>query len=228
MVLKRSLQAGVTLIEMLIVVAIIAVVSTVLMFNYSDFSTNVSVRNLSQEIALAVRKAQTYATSVRAIDGTNLISSSAFPGYGIVFTSQPAPTVLSSIVPTNHRFVLFADIADGLIADRMYGADTAAERCGEPTSSQNECIETFEITTADQIVAICGDATRAYVSHTTTPCTGSTPTGDTVSISFRRPSPDAYILYNGQPSTYAQLVLRSPKGLTRSVVVWNTGQVSVQ
>jgi prepilin-type N-terminal cleavage/methylation domain-containing protein len=220
MAIKR-LQAGVTLIEMLIVVAIIAVVSSVIMFNYSDFSSNVSVRNLSQEIALAVRKAQTYATSVRPIEGTNSVSSASFPGYGIVFTTDNPTVAVSSIIPTWSRFVLFADIADAGGSDRVYGADTVAEQCGTPTSSQNECIETFDIASADRIVAICDDS---VVSSDIAGCQ----TTGTASISFRRPSPDAYILYNGQPTPYVQIVLESAKKLRRSIVVWNTGQISVQ
>lgn len=226
MVLKKSLQAGVTLIEMLIVVAIIAVVSAVLMFNYSDFSTNVSLRNLSQEMALAIRKTQTYATSVRAIDGTDFVSSSSFPGYGIAFSVADAQTTPSPIHPSSKRFVLFADISDGLtLSDHQYGADVISNRCGTPSSSSNECIETFDISTADKIVAICGEP-RVYDAEIES-CTGTSPT-DNVSITFRRPSPDAYILYNGQPSSYAQIVIQSPKDLKRQIIVWNTGQITTQ
>lgn len=220
MVLKKSTQAGVTLIEMLIVVAIIAVVSAVLMFNYSDFSTNVSVRNLSQEVALAIRKAQTYATSVRPIEGTNFISSAAFPGYGIVFSTD-APT-LATVTPTEKRFVLFANIEDGLGSEDVYGADTTNNTCGAPSSGSNECIEAFTISTADKVVAICGGTAGAYTD--TAQCTAL----GTATITFRRPSPDARIIYNGSPADYAQIVLESAKGLTRAVVVWNTGQISVQ
>lgn len=219
-----SSQAGVTLIEMLVVVAIIAVISSVIMFNYSDFSTNVSVRNLSQEVALSIRKAQTYATSVRSVDGTSIQDSSAYAGYGISFSTND--TASDPYLPTSKQFVLFVDIPAG-DADTQGAYSSQMATCGAPTSSINECVESFGISTADKIVAICGGDVSGYVSNPsdpTSPCSGT----GTVDISFKRPSPDARILYNGQPSAYAQIILQSAKGLRRGITVWNTGQIGVQ
>lgn len=227
MAIRNNLQAGVTLIEMLVVVAIIAVVSSVIMFNYSDFSSNVSVRNLSQEVALAARKAQTYATSVRSVDGTNIVDSSAYAGYGISFSTNDTQT--DPYLPTSKRFMLFVDIPDGSNTDRGTYSQTAGQACGTPTSSYNECIESFGITTSDKVLAICGGQDVASYSSNVSTCTST----GSVDISFKRPSPDAKIIYtpqNGIPiqSAYAQIVLESAKGLKRGITVWNTGQISVQ
>lgn len=221
-------QAGVTLIEMLVVVAIIAVVSSVMMFNYSDFSTNVSVRTLSQEVALSIRKAQTYATSVRSVDGTNIQDSSAYAGYGISFSTNDTAT--DPYLPTSKQFVLFVDIP-GSDSDTpgTYGSQMAT--CGTPTSSGNECVEAFGISTADKVVAICGgDAT--YVSNPSDPTAPCNSKGS-VDISFKRPSPDAKITYTSASgvsvqSAYAQIILESAKGVRRGITVWNTGQIGVQ
>lgn len=218
-----SAQAGVTLIEMLVVVAIIAIVSSVIMFNYSDFSSNVSVRNLSQEIALAVRKSQTYATSVRSIDGTNITDSSAFGGYGISFSTSE--TVTSPNLPGYKRFVLFVEVPPfGQDPDGLYYQN--GEVCGSP-NTQQECAEVFSINTADKVVAICADPAS------TTILTDCTTTGS-VDISFRRPSPDARIKYRSEAGVldenvgHVLIVLESAKGLKRGITVWNTGQISVQ
>ncbi len=230
MAIKTS-QRGVTLIEMLIVVAIIAIITTVLMFNYSDFSSNVSVRNLSQEVALSIRKAQTYATSVRSIEGTDIVTSKAFDGYGISFNTTETAT--GELFPTNKRFVLFADIPIGsrdtdATTVGVYSQDSEGT-CGSPNSYANECIESFTINSADKIVAICGGSLTYSSDPTQTDC----PTDSAVDITFTRPSPNARIRYN-QPSIgwvespYAKIILRSAKGLQRSVTVWNTGQISVQ
>jgi len=225
---RRTTQAGVTLIEMLVVVAIIAVISSVIMFNYSDFSSNVSVRNLSQEIALAIRKGQTYATSVRSVDGTSIEDSSAYAGYGVSFSTNETAT--DPYLATSRRFVLFVDIPEGGGSGAYAGtySQTSGQACGDPTSSSNECIESFSITTADKIVAICGGDVEGYSSEPAT-CTGT----GAVDISFKRPSPDARIVYTDENgvttrSTYAQIILESAKGLKRGITVWNTGQISVQ
>jgi|GEM_PF-1026114 len=217
-------QAGVTLIEMIVVVAIIGVVSAVLLFNYSDFSTNVSVRNLSQEIALSVRKAQTYATSVRPIDGTQLQSSSTFPGYGISFSTDTSTS--NKILASNKQFVLFADIPIGDKVDARYGPDYD-QTCGAPSNASNECIETFGITSSDRIVAICTGTDGSY-STVSVPLPKDCKGSGTVNITFKRPSPDATIMYNNTRADYVQIVVQSAKGLQRGILVWNTGQVSVQ
>lgn len=105
----------------------------------------------------------------------------------------------------------------------MYGADTLNNTCGSPSSTMNECIETFTISTSDKIVAICGGDAASYVPEISE-CSGL----GTMAISFNRPSPDARIVYNGQSVAYAQIILESAKGLKRGIVVWNTGQIGVQ
>ncbi len=256
--ITKSLQAGVTLIEMLVVVGIIALVSSVLIFNYSDFSTNVSVRNLSQEIALAVRKAQTYATSVRPIEGLNGISSRTFPAFGVSFNISDIPLSPSVATPNSHQFILFADtFVDS--RDQDAGHYEHTDRCGAPAPG-DECLESFTFNTADKITSICGSSDGSRPS-----CYSSA----IVDITYRRPSPDAIICMtgitpassgtsipggggrnelvknesvplDGQPSgrpgvrfescsvSHVVVNLESAKGLKRSVTIWNTGQISVQ
>jgi prepilin-type N-terminal cleavage/methylation domain-containing protein len=208
----RSKQSGVTLIELIVVISIVALISSVLMFNYSDFSTNVSLRGLSQEVALAIRKAQTYATSVHSA-GTG-----SYPAYGISFSVQDPG---GSYEPSKKQFELFADIpiAPDPLPNKMYDTDGD---CGNPVSGA-ECIEEFSITSGDSIVGIETDVT------------GLVKTGS-VTITFRRPTPDAIICYSAlgphdpcipQSISYVKLLLQSAKGATRMVTVWNTGQISV-
>lgn len=215
--LNRARQSGVTLIELIVVMAIFTLISSVLLFNYSDFSTNVSIRNLSQDIALTVRKVQTYATSVHSITN-NTMDTRDFPSYGISFSLDETS---GAFEPNKKRFVIFADIPDvpGGLPDKQYDSDGT---CGSP-AVDSECLESFSITNSDSIVEICTDAT------------GCVSLGS-VDITFRRPVPDAIICYkqsfNDECQTssisYVDLVLRSAKGLTRKVSVWNTGQISVK
>jgi prepilin-type N-terminal cleavage/methylation domain-containing protein len=195
---------GFTLVEIIVVVFIFAVVSSILLFRYSDFSTNVSVRNLSQEVALSIRKAQTLATSVRGGNPRDVFNATR--GYG-VYVSVPPSTAL--IGGGDSSFVIFRDDnGDGRYNQR-------SESCGRVTSN-NECLERFTITTGDRISQICVDDN----------C--SSPSG--VVIYFRRPSPDAKIYFENSPTqlrSYADITLVSRKGLRKTVRVWNTGQIGV-
>lgn len=224
MAIKSHLQAGVTLIEMIVVVAIIAAVSSVIIFNYSDFSTNVSVRNLAQEVALSIRKAQTYATSARPIEGLSGVDSGSFPGYGISFATGDTVTPPDQMTPGPRQFILFAETRGG--NENSYDKGM---QCGNPVDG-DECLESFGITTADRITSICGSPNTSRANCYT---------NAQVDITFRRPSPDAVIcmsaLGGGSLPTfescsvpYVVINLESAKGLKRAVMVWTTGQISVQ
>ncbi len=212
MVLKNIQQAGLTLIEMLVVVAIFAIVASVLFFNFSDFNTNISVRNLSQEVALMVRKAQTYATGVHNLDGL-ATSSDVYPAYGMSFSAQTGGAAFSA---NAKQFILFADTTDGSGATNRYYNNGGS--CGNPTPG-NECVEAFSITTGDKVTSLCTD--QGCASDTT------------VNIVFRRPSPDAEIciVSNGVCTarvSFLKIVIQSAGGMERAIVIWNTGQISVQ
>ncbi len=227
---KHSLQQGVTIIEMLVVVAIIAMVSGVIIFNYSDFSTNVSIRNLTQEVALSIRKAQTYATSVRPIEGLVGVSSREFAGYGASF-SVARDVGSDQYLADAKKFILFADIplVFGESPNGAYDQEINGV-CDAPLASM-ECIETFGINTADRIVGICSDDVTPYDSGSMIDCSDK----GSVDITFLRPNPDAHIRYHNEATnetienaSYAKIVFESAKGLRRSVTVWNTGQISVR
>ncbi|MCC7436777.1 prepilin-type N-terminal cleavage/methylation domain-containing protein [Candidatus Nomurabacteria bacterium] len=214
MVNTKNKQSGITLVELMVVVAIFSVVSSVLLFKYSDFSTNVSLRNLSQDIALSIRKSQTFATSVRNANGPG---DSSYPAYGIVFSLE---SQIDPYLPTPKRFISFADfIPSGQSApNKIYDSNGT---CGSPQEGA-ECVEAITINSGDSIVEIETDVSGIVSS-------GS------VHITFRRPSPDAIICYipSGQSScvgqaSYAKIKIRSAKGLTKVISVWNTGQINVE
>jgi type II secretory pathway pseudopilin PulG len=202
------------MIELIVVLGIVALVSTVIVFNYSKFRTTVTLRGLSQEVALAIRKAQTYATSVRSIDGAG-ISTASFPSYGIAFSADN-PIAGDSTVPGRTRFILFADIPESGTVDGMYNDGGS---CGSP-SEGDECVEAFNITSTDRIVRLCTD--------------GGCQTSGEIDVLFDRPAPDARLCVidggacaSDYPS-YLEVVIQSLEGSERSITVWNTGQISVE
>lgn len=236
MELKKTLQLqqGVTLIEMLVVIAIFGIIASILLFNYGDFNNNISVRTLSQEMGLAVRKAQTYATSVRKDTAAGLQDGPTV--YGIAFSVRPPATDgTASAGPHNKQFVLFRDsaIEGTLLTNGSY--DISAEGCGSETS---ECKEVFSITSNDSIEKICYSDTQTTTAER---CFDKDTAYSQVTILFRRPSPDALFCFVSAPSATSsscdtsikgissvRIELSSLKGIKKSVLIWNTGQISVQ
>lgn len=217
---KTFFKRGVTLIEMIVVIGIFGLVSSVLMFNYSDFSNNVSIRNLSQDIALNLRKAQTYATSVQSLP--NGASTTDFPSYGISFSPN---TTVGTTTAYAKQVVFFADIPTGspLASNKKYDYGAG---CGTPDVG-NECIQRMTIATQDKVLEVCRDVNSVEQCAT----------AGVLDVTFRRPSPDAIICFRPvgygsdcalENSSYAKVVLESPKGIRRTVLVWNTGQIAVQ
>jgi prepilin-type N-terminal cleavage/methylation domain-containing protein len=207
----NNLQDGMTLIELIVVVTIISIVSAVLMFSYSGFSGNANIRNLAQEIALGIRKSQIYATSVAR---TGSSTDPIYGAYGISFSARNSSNETDS---TSKRFVLFADIPP---TNKYY--DSPSSVCG----NGSECLETLTISSSDNIIKA--------EACTNSDCTSAT--GDnSVDIIFQRPSPDANICLHqdgggciGGPYSYAKITVKSIKGLTKVISVWNTGQISIQ
>lgn len=208
----KKTQSGLTVVEVMVVVAIFALVTSVLFFNFSKFTTNVSLKNLAQEIALMVRKAQTYATGVHNLDGIS-VSSTQFPSYGISFSTS---TSGGAYAPTNKKFVLFADVANSSgSTNRFYDNNNSA--CGNP-SSVRECVEMLTITSGDRIVSLCTDLGCI--------------TNGSANVLFRRPTPDAEICVVsgstcGSLRAYLEVNIESAKGSTKKITIWNTGQIAV-
>jgi len=203
--IHRLRQSGLTLVEMLVVIAIVMVVAAILLFKYGDFVSNVSIRGLTQQVALTIRKGQTYATSARTV-GT--FSTENFSSYGVAFsTDQESDDLKNRLAPSDKRFIIFADIN----GNKRYDNNSAS--CGVPTDG-NECVEALSITSSDRIGSIDVDAIS--------------PSG--VTIMFNRPVSDAtiYADKSATPASFTKIHLVSIKNVTKTITVWNTGQISVE
>jgi len=62
--------AGFTLIEFIVIISIFAIVASIALFNFSGFSSNISLANLTHDVALAIRGAQVYGIS--SVGGSNI------------------------------------------------------------------------------------------------------------------------------------------------------------
>ena len=211
--LKRNIKTipklilGFTVIELIITVSIVSIIMTVILFNYGTFTDNLALSSAAQEVAIAIRQAQTYGLNVKEVS----VGSGQFTCYGVYFD----PTDSS----TNKRYVLFADkILPGLFCgDKKYDPTVDCGAIG------TECIEQFNFRNGVIISSIdsssCGPISSAR----------------TLDVIFTRPNPDADINFfnNGgnavcQTELNGKVILTSPKGKTITINIENTGQVSIQ
>jgi prepilin-type N-terminal cleavage/methylation domain-containing protein len=95
---KAKKNKGMTYIELIVVLSIFAVISSVVIFNYGTFQAKIDIKNLASDIALQIVQAQKSALSGLQ---TTLIPS-VFPwkpSYGVYFDST-----------TPKQFIYFADL----------------------------------------------------------------------------------------------------------------------
>lgn len=226
-----SRQNGFTLVEMIVVLAIVGVISAVTMFNYGDFRQVIDTRNVAEEIALSIRKTQSYATSSKKLisndsgydEPNNYVRS-----YGVVFSATP--TVPADFgFPYNKGFTLYAALpADGTPTGAKYFFDSGGV-CGGDTfagiSLGTECLEYFSITSPVSIKKI-----EIY----TLSGWSTLQQNDELSIIFNRPTPDAEVCYRSgtgcTPGVSAgRITIASQNGkIQKAITVWNTGQISVE
>lgn len=203
-------QKGMTLIELLVVLAIFIVISTIVMYDYSSFKSSVSTNNLADDIALSIRKAQSYAIGVRGL------SADFQYGHGAHFSTVTNPA--NYLSGSGKSFILFADIN----VNNYYNYNTS-NICNSPSYS-NECEEILNITSNDKISSIWVDGVQK-------------PQGGTLDIVFRRPDPDALFCYRPTSGSSCQTNisnvsvevdngLTGSKRVTKKITVWNTGQIS--
>ena len=212
-------ERGFTILELMFVIAIFGIMSSITLFGFRDFAQKTSFDNLAQDIALHIVQAQKAAISGK-VNQTVLISSVA-PTYGVFFESGSTPS------PANQRFTYFNDLpaSGGGLLDMRYTAPTGG---GCPPSS--ECISQTKITSGEYIDLI------SYVpmGGTYTPLAS----GSVAHITFTRPFPDAsIILCTGSAPTdpctaplsnvYIELMSSISPTIKKTIVVNGLGEVRV-
>src|SRR3989344_4125727 len=110
---RFSSSRGFTLIELVVTSAIILLITTFVLFQQTKFNSSTLLRSLTYSMALSVRQAQVYGTSVReSAPGSGFFAQ----GYGIYFPGTGAGA---------DTFYLFPDIAPSPNGNGSY--DSASE-----------------------------------------------------------------------------------------------------
>jgi prepilin-type N-terminal cleavage/methylation domain-containing protein len=224
--IKKNKQQGFTLIEMIVVCAIVGVISATVMFNYSDFRQGIDTRNLAEEMALTVRKAQSFATSSRRISDAQGEKIKAF---GIVFSLQATHTTQYS--PYAKGFLFYAAKAfkpQGATVDQYTFTNLGTANCNPNTfgiTLGTECLEYFSITNQVSTTKL-----EVFTGGSWSPIASNAQ----LQIMFFRPTPDATICsVTGftqicEGNAAGRITISSQNGkMQKTITVWNTGQIAV-
>ena len=212
---------GFTFIELIIVISIFAVLSSVVMFNFTDFSSNVKLQNLVQDVALQVRQAQLSGSSGRIPP-----QSENNPGILLNFTNGTKPAYgVHFNFNRNDEFIYFADFD---FLSGIYSVSTLS--CSPIDFPQNECIDVLEL--PDEFII-----SELEVVDTNGPHLASNNDFDAIDIVFTRPQLEAQITAHADNTNVisgigaiieAKITLKSSRGQKRTVTVSRIGQISAQ
>ena len=197
-------RAGFTALEMVIVIAIIVIISTILLVRFPTLSQTISLQRSARELGLALRKAQNMAFAVRVVEAAPGTFRAPAGGYGVYF---------GPLAPAG-SYLIFADVkVDGSNRGR-YSAT------GSPPD-QDVVVETVAFgpgISVDDLVAEFG-AGDDSVSE--------------LHIAFTSPEARMTLSKangaTGNGGEAAQILLTDRSGaLSRNVVVRTTGQIRIR
>jgi prepilin-type N-terminal cleavage/methylation domain-containing protein len=215
----RNKKGGFSLTELMVVVAIMTIMTSIVLVSQREFGANITLSNLAYDIAVSVREAQSYGLSVKGVAAGGTTTFNA--GYGVYFMS-------------NHdtQYLLYGDIQNihSSVPNKRYDGPFETTACSGDDS--NECIKVYQIGRGNKILDLCGlladgsrDCTPTYLdvafyrAESEAFITGRDGTGGLTGDSYSGTAP---VLYTG-----AEIDVVSPSGNTRTVQITNTGQISV-
>ncbi len=222
--LKTKYQKGFSIIELIVVVAIMLVVTSVTLLRQSKFSSDILITNMAYAIGLDIREAGVLGTSSRQSDYVTTVGSGNSDedqyrvGYGVHFSMNADGNDTNTYV----KFVDLPDpstVAAGVNADFNYYYDNGSDPVngGLVTMSQG------------RILRFCGQGDAGW------DCVSDASNDpNTLDIVFVKPNPDAHITMggsggrNGRTYSSAIVVVQSALGdKCRTIRVYASGQVAI-
>jgi prepilin-type N-terminal cleavage/methylation domain-containing protein len=120
----KTISKGFTLVEMLSVLAIFSILTSVVVFNYNKFRSDTILTNMAYEVALSIREAQIYGVSAR-----QSASIDYKVPYGIFIPKD------------SEQYYLFADT--GNETDDTPDGKFSGTNCANP--GQDTCVTTYSL-----------------------------------------------------------------------------------
>ena len=203
----QNTQRAFTLIELVAVMAIIIIVTSVTLANNSRFGGTVLLQNLAYDMALSIRQAQVYGIAVRGYSANNFSA-----GYGMHFsTSEAGGSLQYELFADKNRDGLFTSDLDPDIDENVppthyigRGYYISGLSILEPGASTETSVSTIDI---------------LFKRPEPTAC---------ISANSNSAIDSAYLCKRIPPKERARITVTSPRGESKSIVVEATGQISVQ
>lgn len=201
-----SQQAGMTYLEVIVVLGIFSVLSSVALFNYNKFQAKVDIKNLANDIALKLVEAQR--NSVSGKYGSGVIPNWK-PSYGVYFNTG-----------TSTQFVYFAD------KNNSGGCEASIPNCPPPPYGPigSEVLDVINITKGNtvsglQVFGAGGSSCASPLAVTS------------LSALFKRPSstPTITSTPSSQCTTisYVSINITSPQGNSASIKLYPSGRIQI-
>lgn len=189
---------GFTLVELLVVSAIVLLFTALVFFRQARFNSSTILRSLTYSMALSVRQAQVYGTSVReSAAGSNIFAQ----GYGVY---------IPSVGSAANTYYIFADI-DG---DGAYDA--------------GEGLPIYRLGSGYVLQSVCGVGVGGSTCTSLTSLTAYFRRPNPDGCFASNAAPGACALGASAVYSRAYITLaNTASGDTRSIKVTNTGQISV-
>jgi len=206
---SSKLNRGMTYVELIVVLSIFAVMTSIVLFNYSKYQEQVDIKVLANDIALKIVQAQKSALSgeLPPLSQQTQIDSTWKPSYGVYF--DPG---------TNNNFIYFTDLG---IWDNIAGHNTQNNSYDSSSCpGSGECLNSITITKGDYILRI-----DSYLGLTPTQITNP------LSITFTRPNSGAAFYSNGLSLPagfdYVQITISSPSLIKSCIDVYPSGRIQI-